>query len=511
MARVGAATGSADGSEAAGAAAGTSNSSLSQQLQAMNLQAASPAAATAGSTVSMSPRQQLLQPAAAAKLDSSSLAAGLSPVKQAGPGSWLSDDASLSNVSVAGSAAPSVSGLSAYSASTSTAGVGPAVPSSAPPPAHAQSAPASVQSSAGGAVAVPIPSNALLAELTGSASSSSLQVLGRSPARTVQLPDGSLVLPGMRARPRGQSPEPARGKRPGVSGGSFTGSLGGGSIPDVDGWVRGGSAPPAAGAGVRQGTAAAAAPAGGSHSSSRLGVPGELQPPSAAAVLRHAGSEEGGELLLQLMPEDPETVGEAGMTRRRRISHADGPSTAIAPRGASSSGSESDSSSSSDSSSDTTSAADSAEAEDLLLVPQHLQGSRRQHQNGGSGAAAAGGLVAERVAAVSRSARKYREVRRARLRPAEGAGQGLVGRGGVREWDGCQCLWVLLRLVHPRQYASAGAVHSYGDGSVALPTNIVLWHLVSIPSLAATRRHVCAVLRSRVDPAHMLWSCLGRM
>ncbi|KAF8066213.1 choline kinase 3 [Scenedesmus sp. PABB004] len=46
-----------------------------------------------------------------------------------------------------------------------------------------------------------------------STSSSQLRLRGRSPGRSVTLPDGSLVLPGMRARPRGQSPD-GRGRKP---------------------------------------------------------------------------------------------------------------------------------------------------------------------------------------------------------------------------------------------------------------------------------------------------------
>jgi hypothetical protein len=336
----------------------------------------------------LSPRQRLLQPAgvpaAAAAAGGSMLAAGLAPVRQAGPESRASDDASLSNVSVAGSTAPSVSGLSVMSGTTAA-------------PFPAQAAPA--------AAAPAAVLNTRVSEVSASASSSSLQVLGRSPHRTVQLPDGSLVLPGMRARPRGQSPEPARGKRPDMSSGSFTGSLGGASMQNSGQWA---ALADSAAAGSGLTGSAPAAGAVGSFSGSRLCVPPQLQPPSAAAVLRHAESVEG-DLLLQLMPEGPEAVAEAGLTRRHRISHAESAS------GANHHGSASDSdSSSSTSSSATTSAADSAEAEDLLLVPQHLQ--RQQ----GQGAAVAGVLACEHDAAVSRSARRYREVRRARLQPAEG-------------------------------------------------------------------------------------------
>lgn len=416
MVHVGPAAASVDGAAAAAAAAasadGSTGGSLAQQLQGLGLQDRPAAAGGAyGLGPGVSPRQQLLQPAGAAAgaaqaataAGASMLAAGLS-ARQAAPESWASDDAaSLSNVSVAGSTAPSVSGLSAVSVPNAAAAT--------PPPAGA------APTAAANAAAAAAPKSSKPTDCSASASSSSLQVLGRSPHRTVQLPDGSLVLPGMRARPRGQSPEPSRGKRPDPSGSSFTGSLGGISAQGSGQW---GST--TAGEGRSMSVTSAAGAAG---SAAGVAAVPQLQPPSAAAVLRHAGSSDG-DLLLQLMPDDPEAVAEAGLTRRRRISQADSVSAANR-RGGSGAGSgnasdsESSSSSSSSSSSATTSAADSAEAEDLLRVPQHLQRQRGQPQQQQPGREpAAGELVAERAAAVSRSARRYREVRRARRRPAEG-------------------------------------------------------------------------------------------
>ncbi|WIA13982.1 hypothetical protein OEZ85_002545 [Tetradesmus obliquus] len=127
----------------------------------------------------------------------------------------------------------------------------------------------------------PTPSVASLpAKMHESGSATSLNLRGRSPAN-MQLPDGSLVLPGMKARPRGQSPE--RGKRPD----SFPNALGappgldalrmqhaggGGSIAAEDRTAS------AASIGSQASLGAAAVAAAG------------LQPPSAAAVLRHSSS-----------------------------------------------------------------------------------------------------------------------------------------------------------------------------------------------------------------------------
>jgi hypothetical protein len=133
----------------------------------------------------------------------------------------------------------------------------------------------------------PTPSVASLpAKMHESGSATSLNLRGRSPAN-MQLPDGSLVLPGMKARPKGQSPE--RRKRPG----SFSNALG---------------APGLGGLGVQQSSSNAASAAGGSSAAAAAadvlgsaasfgsqaelaaaGVAG-LQPPSAAAVLRHSSS-----------------------------------------------------------------------------------------------------------------------------------------------------------------------------------------------------------------------------
>jgi hypothetical protein len=132
----------------------------------------------------------------------------------------------------------------------------------------------------------PTPSVASLpAKMHESGSASSLNLRGRSPAN-MQLPDGSLVLPGMKARPRGQSPE--RGKRPD----SFSNALG---APGLAGLGMQQSSSYAASAG---GGSAAAAAADGLGSAASFGSQAELaaagvaalQPPSAAAVLRHSSS-----------------------------------------------------------------------------------------------------------------------------------------------------------------------------------------------------------------------------
>jgi hypothetical protein len=126
----------------------------------------------------------------------------------------------------------------------------------------------------------PTPSVASLpAKMHESGSASSLNLRGRSPAN-MQLPDGSLVLPGMKARPRGQSPE--RGKRPD----SFPQALGT-SVTGLDP------------TGVPQGNSNTAA-VDRTASVASIGSQAELgaaavsaaglQPPSAAAVLRHSSS-----------------------------------------------------------------------------------------------------------------------------------------------------------------------------------------------------------------------------
>jgi hypothetical protein len=134
----------------------------------------------------------------------------------------------------------------------------------------------------------PTPSVASLpAKMHESGSASSLNLRGRSPAN-MQLPDGSLVLPGMKARPRGQSPE--RGKRPDA----FSNALG---APGVAGLgIEQSSSNPASAVGGRSSAAAAAADGLGSAASfgsqaelAAAGVAG-LQPPSSAAVLRHSSS-----------------------------------------------------------------------------------------------------------------------------------------------------------------------------------------------------------------------------
>jgi hypothetical protein len=431
----------------------THDSSLTQQLKGLDIHDGSAAAAAAAGVFGVSPREQQLQQHIG---------------KGAGPGSSLSDDTqSLSNVSVAGSTAPSVSGLSAYSASTATS------TSTAAATRNAQSTPAAGGS---GSVSNAASSRPQLGSVTASSSASSLQVLGRSPHRSVQLPDGSLVLPGMRARPRGQSPEPVRGKRPDLHGGSFTGSLGGASREGSGVWNTGSEAGASAGAGLGSSAAAgASSTAGAVHGSSRLGVP-QLQAPSAAAVLRHATSYEG-ELLLQLMPEDPDAAAGVGVTRRRTLSR-DAHGAAAGRRGnGNSSGSESD-----DSSSSSLSAAGSAEGAGLLLMPQHLQPRRRQEQQQRQlGLGMAAELAVERPAGTGRTGRKYRDGRRARLQPADGE---CIGWDTSRAWcvsDASRVAHDAGELVCTHQYHCCGLVPSCMQVlALTEATAVWFWHCCSL-------------------------------
>jgi hypothetical protein len=136
----------------------------------------------------------------------------------------------------------------------------------------------------------PTPSVASLpAKMHESGSATSLNLTGRSPAN-MQLPDGSLVLPGMKARPRGQSPD--RGKRPD----SFSNALG---APGFEGLgmhtSSSGRVVVAAAGDIHSKDAAgdvlgSAASFGSQAELAAAAGAAALQPPSAAAVLRHSSS-----------------------------------------------------------------------------------------------------------------------------------------------------------------------------------------------------------------------------
>ncbi|KAF6258751.1 Choline/ethanolamine kinase-domain-containing protein [Scenedesmus sp. NREL 46B-D3] len=306
------------------------------------------------------------------------------------------------------------------------------------------------------------------AQLHKSGSGSSLNLRGRSGAN-MQLPDGSLVLPGMKARPRGHSPDASGGRpEPFSKAAAAAAAGGGGGAPGLGGpgvqrrssggsgmqaaaaaaagsggaaAVDGGASAASVGARALPEAAAAAAAAGSGGGAAVDDVADAeleaaaaadaagLQPPSAAAVLRHAPSAD--ELFVSAG-----TPGASGAAAAAAAAAAPG---RVRRRGRISSSGLSTSES----------AADSEDADAILPppLPTHTAGigppapdaavagggaaERSGSSSGGDAAAAAAArrpveddgmseVAADAAAAAARDAGYYRRLRRRRRQPAAG-------------------------------------------------------------------------------------------